>query len=331
MRKFLSIVVRRSSPLIFAIIVAPLSFMVAHGQPYPTVIALPTGFQPEGITSGRGLVAYSGALNGGAIFRTNLRTGEVDTLVPPRADRTAVGLAFDPRSHLIFAAGGALGTAYVYQATNGEDVAIYQLTESSTTFINDVVITRTAAYFTDSFRPVLYRLPLSARGGLPEPSAIEEVPLTGDFVFIPGDFNANGIEATPRDNYLLVMNTAVGEMYRIEPDSGHATRVDLGGVALLVGGDGIWLKGHTLYVVQNFLNQIASVRLGIGFTSGRITNIITDPDLRFPTTVTGFGTRLYAVNARFNEIPPGSPNPDDEFEIVQVLQRPRILLEPTLH
>ena len=37
-------------------------------------------------------------------------------------------------------------------------------TGAGATFVNDVVVTRDAAYFTDSQRPALYRLPLANDG-----------------------------------------------------------------------------------------------------------------------------------------------------------------------
>ena len=53
-------------------------------------------------------------------------------------------------------------------APDGANVASVELTSESTTFINDEVVTRQAVYFTDSFRPVYYRLPLMPNGTLPD-------------------------------------------------------------------------------------------------------------------------------------------------------------------
>lgn len=119
-----------------------------------------------------------------------------------------------------------------------------------------MIVTREAAYFTDSFHSVLYQLPLGHGGELPDPSAVEEIALSGDFEFVPNAFNANGIEATPNGHALIVVNSANGMLYKVDPASGETTRIDLGADAVL-NGDGILLVGRTLYVVQNFLNQIA--------------------------------------------------------------------------
>ena len=294
---------------------APLSTAAAKDETFPKIIPLPNGFQPEGIVVGHGANLYAGSLASGAIYRADLRTGEGALLVPAQPGRVAVGLDFDRRTNFLFVAGGPTGAAYVYDANTGASEAAYHLTGAGT-FVNDAIVTREAVYFTDSFRPVLYRLPLLAGGKLPDQSAVKDIPLSGDFVFVPGAFNANGIEATPNGKSLIVVNSARGELYRVDPATGHATLIDLGGGSV-PSGDGLLLDGHTLYVVQNFLNQIAVVRLDPGFASGEVVGTITDPNFRIPATIAGFGDRAYVVNARFNV----SPTPDTEYEVVQVPKR----------
>lgn len=280
-------------------------------ETFPPVIPLPNGFQPEGIAIGRGANFYAGSIPTGAIFAGSLRTGEGEILVPPQEGRAAVGMKIDRRTNYLFVAGGPTGQAYVYDASNGASLAEYQLAPAGD-FINDVIVTRRAAYFTNSTEAVIYRLPLGPGGSLTneEPQPIE---LTGDYVNQPGAFNANGIAATENDRWLIVVNTSLGALYRVDPDSGEATLIDLGGGSV-PNGDGILLHGRTLYVVQNQLNQIAVVKLSEHFTSGKIVRTITDSDFRVPTTIAEFGAYLYAVNARFGT----PPTPDTEYEIVQV-------------
>jgi hypothetical protein len=86
---------------------------VAARQAFPEVIPLQEGFQPEGIARGVGHTFYTGSLNGGAIFRGDLRSGQVEMIAEPGA-RMAVGMKFDSRSGLLFVAGRALGTAVVF-------------------------------------------------------------------------------------------------------------------------------------------------------------------------------------------------------------------------
>src|SRR5207249_1120800 len=89
------------------------------------------------------------------------------------------------------AAPAAPGQAFVYDARSGTPLASYQLA-SGASFVNDVVVTRTAAWFTDSLSPVLYRVPLGRHGELPSQQEVTTLPLSGDFQQQPG-FNANGI------------------------------------------------------------------------------------------------------------------------------------------
>src|SRR3712207_3727505 len=90
-----------------------------QAQPFPAVIPLPDGFQPEGIAGGRGALVYAGALANGSIYRVSLRTGKGALVVPPQEDHVAVGLKFDPRTNALFVAGGPAGAAYVYNASTG--------------------------------------------------------------------------------------------------------------------------------------------------------------------------------------------------------------------
>ena len=82
-------------------------------------------------------------------------------------------------------------------------------------------------------------------------------------------------------------------------------------------GDGLVLAGRTLYVVQNFLNQIGVVTLNPSLSSGVVSDgPLTSPEFRIPTTAAKFGSTMYAVNARFGDFTPGLPSPDLEFTVV---------------
>lgn len=280
---------------------------------FPKILPLPNGFAPEGIATGRGTDFFVGSLAGGAIYKGDLRTGEGAVLVQPVTGRAITGLKVDLRTNYVFASGAGSGKAFIFDGDTGELVAEYQLATATPTFVNDVVITRDAAYFTDSQQPVIYKLPLGPGGSLPAQDAVEVIPLGGDFVFVPGAFNANGIDAPANGKILVIVHSSRGELYTVDPQTGVATLIDLNGGSV-PNGDGILLQGKTLYVVQNRLNQIAVVELNPRLNEGTITRLITDPAFRVPTTIAGFGPWLYAVNARF-----GTPvTPETEYEAVRV-------------
>jgi sugar lactone lactonase YvrE len=284
----------------------------AAARPFPQEIALPAGFQPEGIAIGNGHTFFVGSIPTGRVFRGDLTTGEVSVLVDTQPGRNSIGVAVDHRGRL-FVAGGSTGQGYVYDAATGAPITSFQFTTPGVpTFVNDVVVTRTAAWFTDSFQPVLYRVAIAPNGEL---GAVTTVQLGGQFAFVPGTFNANGIDATPNGKTLVIVQTDPGRLYTVDPATGVAHEIALSGGDVMFG-DGILLDGKTLYVVQNQLNRIAVVALSPHLTSGTIVGHITSSLFRVPTTIDEHGNRLYAVNARF-DLPPAD-RPTASYSVVQV-------------
>ena len=274
-------------------------------------IPLPDGFQPEGIAI-EGTHFFTGSISTGAVYRGDIRSGEGSILVPGGAGRAAIGLKVDDGR--LFVAGGPTGQAYVYDAHTGAELATYRLT-SEASFVNDVVVTPQAAWFTDSVNPVLYKVPFSQNGGLSGQSAVSTVPLTGDVRYQEG-FNVNGIEATPNGKKLVIVQTNTGMLFTVAPHSGRTTRIDLDHERVRFG-DGLLLEGHTLYVVQGMQNRVAVVALESGLESGDVVERVRDGDFDFPATVAERGDRLYLVNARFTT----PPTPQTEYWIT-VIHKP---------
>lgn len=272
-------------------------------------IPLPDGFQPEGIAIDNRGTAYFGSLVDGDIYAADVRSGE-GSIISDGPGVPAAGLKVDQRGRL-FIAGGPTGVARVVDAATGEELARYQLTAPGG-FINDVVLTRDGAWFTNSSAAELYFLPVPRSGDLPDPSEIVTLPLTGEWVQREG-FNANGIALTTNRQALLVVQSATGILFRVDPETGVATAVDLGGYSL-VNGDGLLVVNRTLYVVQNRLNQMAAFRLDVQGTSGRLEDIITSAAFRVPTTVAAYRQDLYLPNARFGT----PPTPTTDYDAVRV-------------
>jgi sugar lactone lactonase YvrE len=288
-----------------AVVAVPAAFAKAA---FPETIALPNGWQPEGIAIGNGTTFYVGSIPTGAIYRGDLRTGRGAPLVQGATGRAAIGVDFDHGR--LFVAGGSTGKGFVYDAANGRLIREVQLaTGGGATFVNDVVATKRAAWFTDSNRAVLYRLPLS-KDGSPAASA-QAVALTGDFRLVSG-FNLNGIDATANGKTIVTVQSATGKLFRVAP-SGVTKEIDLGGQTVQ-NGDGILLHGRTLYVVRNSDNLIAVVTLGKGLATGTVARTISDADFDVPTTIDRLGSRLFAVNARFGT----TPTPTTPYAVVQV-------------
>ncbi|MCT9144082.1 SMP-30/gluconolactonase/LRE family protein, partial [Streptomyces violarus] len=198
---------------------------------WPSEFPLPDGWLPEGITTGSRPYAYMGSRADGSIYRTDLRTGEGGVLHEGATGLASIGLKLDGDG-LLYVAGGAGGTAKVVDARSGELLTTYQLTRNAAPFINDVVLHRDRAWFTDSRDAVLYGVP---RGRVGE---VRALPLTGEWVQAPAGTNsANGLVATPDGRGLLVVNA--GRLYNVGIRTGHATRVALAGASDVTNGDGL--------------------------------------------------------------------------------------------
>jgi hypothetical protein len=283
---------------------------LAADRPFPDVVQLPPGFQPEGIAIGRGTTFYVGSIPTGAVFRGDLRTGTGAVLVTGGSGAAAIGVGIDGRNRL-FVAGGGTGKGFVYDGATGDQLASYQLaTGLEPTFVNDVAVTKGGAWFTDSNRLVLYRVPVAPDGTLG--STAEVLPLSGDLQLGDG-INLNGIEATSDGKQLVSVQTNSGLLFTIDPATGETHKIDLGGTTL-VNGDGLLLQGRTLFVVQNRLNQIAVVQLSPDFERGTVSMYLTDSDFDVPTTIDRLGRHLYVVNARFGT----APTPTTPYQVVQV-------------
>jgi sugar lactone lactonase YvrE len=304
----------------YSVVIGALVLLVA-GTPassqapvYPDLIPLPVGFGPEGIAVGNGHTFYVGSLTAatlGQILVGDLRDGSFSQLVAPTG-RPALGMKHDARSNLLFVANGGSGRGTAYDAATGSQVAFWQFQAPATANINDVVLTRDGAYFTDSLLPFLYRVPLGPGG---QPGALaDQIPLPANFG-VPGScavgppLRGNGIAAAPNGKHLIIMHMSEGRLYRMDTTTYAAVPIALAGGDSLGGGDvctadGMLLDGNTLYVSQNFVNRIAAIELLPGHFSGVIERYLiepfaSNPATRVPTTLAVFGQSLYAVTAGF--------------------------------
>jgi sugar lactone lactonase YvrE len=304
----------------FALIVSAVALTVAAAAPFPASIPVPDDFQPEGIATGPRATFYVGSLTSGDIYRGSLRTGDGAIFVDAPPGRQAAGMKVERSAKRLWVAGGANGHAYVYSTRNGSTVADLVLTSAASSLINDVTVTKDAAYFTDTFNPVIYKVPIGPGGRIGEP---ESIPLSGPAA-VPGEFpNWNGIDATRDGKALIVGHSSRGAMYLVDPETGASRTIQITGGTITPGTpDGILLDGKTLWVVENFANRVVKVELSPDLTSGRITAVVTSALFRVPTTVAEHGNRLALINGRFDlgfppPFGPGAP-PGTDFDVVQI-------------
>jgi sugar lactone lactonase YvrE len=291
----------RRRPLI-AIVAVVLALGAAAGPvvaaaPFPSKITLPLNWMPEGITAGAGTTIYVGSIANGAVWAGDVRTGQGAVLVPAWVDGAAVGVEYEADANRLWVAGGPTGTVRVYDATSGDLLRQYTFPTAGPTFLNDLVVTEDAVYVTDSFNAWLDVIPLGPDGSLPGTGSVTTLPLTG-IPFEVGQFNANGIVATR--GWLIVVDSFTGGLFRVNPATGTATQISTGG-ASIANGDGLELRGGTLFVVRNaFPNELVHVfRLGPGLASAKPLGQLTSSELSVPTTAAVQAGRLWVVNARF--------------------------------
>jgi hypothetical protein len=284
---------------------------------FPARIDLPNGFFPEGIESGRGTSFFVGSMVDGAIWRGDLRTGSREVLAAGAPSLASAGIAYEARRDRIWVAGvgpplNGSSDVRVYDASSGALLAAYQPTGVG--LLNDVAVTREAVYVTDSSFPQLVVIPLPQDGSLPPSAAATILPVVGDFVQTEG-LNLNGIVA--ENGVLLAAQSSAGKLFRVDPVTGDADEVDLGG-ATLTYPDGLELLGHTLYVVRPFDNRVTVISLGVGLASGVVLGDLTDPSLDIPSTATVAAGRLWAVNLRFTT----PPEPTTPYWVTRLPLRP---------
>jgi sugar lactone lactonase YvrE len=265
----------------------------SRAHPLHTTYALPVGFRPEGLATGRGPYAYVTSLASGDVYRLNLDTGAGRVLTQGQGTYSA-GIRTDPYGRL-FVVGA--GTLTVINAMTGTVLAQYSVAGEDA-FLNDLLVTRGAVYVTDSSLPVLYKLPLGTRGALPAQSSLVPLPLGGSIVYRDG-WNISGIASTPDQTALVLAQSNTGQLHRVDPTSGTGSAVSLG-ESTLMGADGLLLMDRTLYVAQAASDIVSTVRLNETGTHGRVIERRTDPRFDIPTSIGSYAGRLYLPNARVN-------------------------------
>jgi sugar lactone lactonase YvrE len=265
---------------------------------FPARINLPDGWRPEGITAGRGNSLYVGSLATGAIWKADARTGVGAVLSAGVAGRVSVGVDYDRRTDRLWVAGGGTGEIRVVDASSGAVLQSFTVPGADGTgFLNDIAVTREAVYVTDSRRSLLVVISTPRNGEIPGADALKILPLTNGAI-------GNGIVA--HRDALVIVQSGPGLLWKVDPATGAATQIDLGGY-LVTNGDGLEARGEDLYVMRNRSNLVALLELDDDtLLSGRLVKEITSPgNLDVASTIAIQGGRLWAVNARF-----GTPSPE---------------------
>jgi sugar lactone lactonase YvrE len=221
---------------------------------------------------------------------------------------SSVGLQFDAKRNLVWAAVGDLGNSMrsspatqgklaalaAYDATTGERRAYHDLggLVEGGHFANDLALdAKGQVYVTDSFSPVIYRLDAQGQASVFVRSEL----FTGE------GFNLNGI-VWHADGYLLVNKHNSGELFRISTTG----TPDVQRVALpeaLKGADGLLLLApNRLALVQNSgADRVVELVSDDGWRSATIASEHKTAG-SFPTTAARVGKNYYVLNSRLDTL-----------------------------
>ena len=201
------------------VMLAVASGVAAAAPSYPATIALPRGFQPEGIAI-RANTFYVGSIPTGSIYRGNLRTGTGSVFIQ-RTGRAAIGVEADNRNRL-FVAGGPTGKAFVYNARTERtsprttlDAGVHQRRR------RDAARARTSRTRT-SPSSIASRSATDGRLG----STVQKIPLKPARTCTGTGFNVNGIDATPNGTWLVIVQSNTGKLFRVNPSTGATVEID---------------------------------------------------------------------------------------------------------
>lgn len=272
------------------------------GYDQPAAGILPEGI---GVDPQRLVFDVSGVNDGGRIYRGRVGEEPLEVWQPGNADgrSTARGIDVDGQGR-VYVAGGPTGRLWVFGA---DGTPLAALAAPAGTFFNDVAIgVDGAASFTDSNQPRIWRV-AQGTGGVWQATLWLDAAATIPVV-LPG-FNLGGIVATPDVRHLLVTQGTTGRLWRIDLATQEILAVDLGG-ASLVNADGIVLRGHTLWVVQNFSRQITELALDGDFAQARVVSVVPTPANRTFTTAKIAAGRLLMVDSQFGFAPAAAPAAD---------------------
>lgn len=311
---------RATSPSILASSLAlalALALVSGCDNPLPSTYNLPgnTVF-PEGITvDADRSTFYVGSFADGTIFRGQLGEANASVYLQPGQDQraAATGLNLDRTRNRLFVSGGPTGLAFVYDTTNGQLLGRFRTgvtpnPSQPTTLVNDVaVLPNGDAFFTDSIIPTLFRIPASAIGQgtgtqdldpwLDFTSTAFQYQYGSDFL---SSINANGIVASADGQYLLVVQTNTGKLYRITVATKQVTEVSDVNIA---GGDGLVLSQNTLYGVHQATPPVVRFTMASDLTSGTANPLSNLPtNLQAPTTAALVSNRLLVVNSQIDRL-----------------------------
>ena len=304
---------------------APKSNQLSRLPALPDAYVIPgTGVYPEGVVQDDMTGAlFAGSMLLGTIYRIMPDETAFAVMSPAGVNgcTSTAGLRVDAPNRRLFACGGVTGRVYVFDADSGAMLGRYTngLAPQSPatmapnaiarTFINDVAIVAGDAYFTDSYEPVLYRLPKAALdSAVPDSEGQLDrwLPFEGTVLkyeygdSVPARFNLNGILATPDGQFLIVVQTNTGKLFRI----GLAARdvVEISGKGN-PGGDGmLWEGADALVIDMAHKPTLTRLRFDPSFATYEVVGCYDAPGNLSPTGGQVIGRHILLTESQISDV-----------------------------
>ena len=165
----------------------------------------------------------------GRIVTGDLLGGPQSVLLPPADGRAIRGLYYDDRSNLLWFVGNVSTVQWVWAIRRQRTGAVvFGQVAPGGAFHNDLVVTDSYVYVTDSRVDRLIRVPLNPATGQPSGN-ISPLTLGGAWPVGPaGTTNANGIRELP-DGSLVLNNSRVGGLWQVDAATGVARAIPVKG------------------------------------------------------------------------------------------------------
>ncbi|MEU6581095.1 SMP-30/gluconolactonase/LRE family protein [Nocardia sp. NPDC046763] len=293
-----------------------------------TAYDLPERAYPESITvDPRTGDVYASSFLTGAIYRATPGTTAAETFLAAGADgrRTANGVKVDAAGRL-WVIDHTAGIT-VYDTGTRALLARFDVPAAGQPFVNDLAITPDGSvYVTDSVRNVVYRIgPDQLADALAHGGHGGELRVYLDLGAAKdpaarNPMTLNGIAADDAGRYLIVVDMTNGDLYRVstgpQPTAHPVART--GGDAL--DGDGLELRGDTLWVVHNKGNAVSRWRLTDDGAKAELQHRVTDPALDIPTSIVHTGGHALVTVSQFDKNGPYGDGVPAGFRIVEISQ-----------
>jgi sugar lactone lactonase YvrE len=277
-----------------SLVLAPAA-LAAPDKPTVEYVLTVNNGNPEGVAwDPESQTFFTGTTSNGTIYRGTLGDTSVDVWIEGPGT-PAIGMKVD--DGLLYVAGGPSGLIKVYDIATATLVGTFDTGTGG--FLNDLVATNRGVFVTDSLRPILWHITpemLEAGSGTPDAVAVgPEIPYTGGFAL-------NGIVAFKGGQELIVVHSALGNLYRIdlsfaggEVDERAILEID----SPAVNGDGLLVDQGMLIAVIGGAAQLHFLDLSPDHSSATFLFSRTDPTFQRPSTIARAKNTYLVVNADF--------------------------------